>query len=69
MLSTFPAVDGDAIAQARLLAAWVRRKRFEARLVALEVGKLFASEPENEYVSEAEILARAGIKPVVIDGS
>lgn len=26
-----------------LLHAWIRRKRFEARLLAVEVGKLFGS--------------------------
>jgi len=53
-----------------LTTSYWRRKRFEARLVALEVGKLFGGEPGQEIVSEDELLARAGIQPVrvVIDG-
>jgi hypothetical protein len=46
----------------RLLAAWVRRKRFEARLVALEVGKLFSGAADQDRVSEGEMWAMMGIE-------
>ena len=44
----------------------MRRKRFEAWLIAMEVGKLFggtsAGGSEPERVSEAELWAAMGIK-------
>lgn len=54
-------MDEDAQTQARLLGAYVRRKRFEARLIAVEVGRLFAGEKEPERVSESEFWGMMGI--------
>lgn len=45
-----------------LVLAYVRRKRFEARLVAAEVGKLFASgDKRNERISSDEMLRMMGV--------
>lgn len=53
----------DALAQQRLAMAWIRRKRFEAQLIAVEVGRLFASGEERERrVPAHELLAMAGIE-------
>lgn len=43
-----------------LTLAWMRRKRFEARLIALEVGRLFASDGTRERSPEEmwELLER-----------
>lgn len=65
MLAIYPGLAADATMQSRLVAAWVRRKQFEARLIALEVGKLFGGgEKPQPRVSEDELLAMMGITPV-----
>ncbi|MBK8772654.1 MAG: hypothetical protein IPM06_19815 [Rhizobiales bacterium] len=69
MIAVYPTIDGDALTQTRLLGAWVRRKRFEARLVALEVAKMFSGTADPERVSEEQMWAEMGIKPVIYDGS
>ena len=69
MLAVYPGLEADVATQARLLGAYVRRKQFEARLIALEVGKLFGSSTEPERVSEEQILSLMGITPVVADGN
>mgnify|MGYP003429097088 CR=1 FL=1 len=52
----------DEQARGQLTVHWLRRKRFEARLIASEVGKLFGGENAgNERVSGAELLGMAGI--------
>ena len=43
MLALDPGVALDIIGQQRIAAAWIRRKRLEARLIALEVGQLLAA--------------------------
>ena len=68
MLAVYPNVDGDAIMQARLLGAYVRRQQFQAKLIALEVGKLFSASTQPERVSADEIMAMMGITAVVVDG-
>lgn len=54
--------------QTRLVSAWFRRKRLEARLIAIEVGKLFGGASAGsaggyEVVDEASALAALGITP------
>jgi hypothetical protein len=44
----------DDIAKAELVHAYVRRKRFEARLVAGEIAQLFAP-PKKEPMSLAQL--------------
>ena len=51
----------DDQAATQLLAAWLRRKQFEARLIAVEVGKLFAGDTASGRVSGAELLSMAGV--------
>ena len=52
----------DEIAQLQLTAAWIRRKKFEAKLIANEVGQLFAGTGQgNGRVSGHELLGMAGI--------
>lgn len=51
----------DEQAETQLLAAWVRRKQFEARLIAIEVGRLFAGTGEPERVSADKLLNLAGV--------
>jgi hypothetical protein len=41
--------------------AYVRRKRFEARMIAAEVGKLFGGEQQQERVSSDEMLRMMGV--------
>ena len=48
MLALYPGLALDEIGQARIAAAWVRRKRFEARLLALELGMLLAGSVSRE---------------------
>jgi hypothetical protein len=53
------AVYGDAawlddIAKAELLYAYLRRKRFEARMLASEIGQLFAA-PKKQPMSLAQL--------------
>lgn len=46
----------------QLVGAWVRRKKFEARLIANEVGRLFAGAPEGEgQMRGYELLSMAGV--------
>jgi hypothetical protein len=55
-------VWADQAAQMQLVGAWVRRKRFEARLVAVEVSKLFAGAPDGEeHMAGHELLSMAGV--------
>ena len=43
ILALYPQfADADAVTQTRLIGAWFRRKRLEARLIAMEVGKFSA---------------------------
>ena len=53
--------------QTRLVGAWFRRQRLEARLIAIEVGKLFGgsagSPTDYEMVDEATALAALGVTP------
>lgn len=53
----------DDQAEAQLLAAWVRRKQFEARLIAIEVGRLFSGvgDTGSERVSADQLLNLAGV--------
>jgi hypothetical protein len=60
----------DDVDAAWLTAAWGRRKRFEARLLALEVWSLAAGTVSRETgggryerVSEAELWAQMGLGP------
>ena len=64
MLAEYPAyADADAATQGRLLAAWFRRKRLEARLIANEVGRLFGGQAAaaHEEIDQATALAVLGI--------
>lgn len=46
----------------QLVGAWVRRKKFEARLIANAVGQLFAGAPEGEGQMQGyELLSMAGV--------
>lgn len=46
----------------QLVGAWVRRKKFEARLIANEVGRLFAGAQDDEqHMAGHELLTMAGI--------
>lgn len=52
----------DDVAQLQLTAAWVRRKKFEARLIANEVGALFSGASGGERkMAGHELLGMAGI--------
>lgn len=53
--------EADKHTQERLALAWMRRKRFEARLVASEVSRLFVSD-DNERVPAEQLLAEVGIE-------
>lgn len=63
MLAEYPALaDAHPATQARLMAAWFRRKRLEARLIAQEVGRLFGGEPATaDEVDQGTALALLGI--------
>lgn len=63
MLAEYPAyADADAATQGRLLAAWFRRKRLEARLIANEVGRLFGGQAAgHEEMDQTTALAMLGI--------
>lgn len=63
MLAEYPALaDAHAATQGRLMAAWFRRKRLEARLIAQEVGRLFGGEPATaDEVDQTTALAMLGI--------
>lgn len=63
MLAEYPAfVDAHAATQGRLISAWFRRKRLEARLIANEVGRLFGGQSaEAEEIDQATALAMLGI--------
>jgi hypothetical protein len=53
----------DEVAAGDLLLAYVRRKRFEARLIASEVGRLFGGrEKQSERVSPDELLKMMGVE-------
>lgn len=45
----------------QLVGAWVRRKQFEARLIAVEVGRLFGGGGKEARMQGHELLAMAGI--------
>lgn len=52
----------DEQAQLQLMTSYVRRKKFEARLLAVEVGQLFAGSGQgNGKVAGHELLSMAGI--------
>jgi hypothetical protein len=63
MLAEYPDfADAHAITQGRLVAAWGRRKRLEARLIANEVGRLFGGQPaEHDEIDQATAIALLGI--------
>lgn len=50
----------DEVATGELVLAYVRRKRFEARLIAAEVGWLFSKQEEAE-VHPSQMLAMFGV--------
>ena len=50
----------DEVATGELVLAYVRRKRFEARLIASEVGRLFSKQEEAE-VHPSQMLAMFGV--------
>lgn len=53
----------DEVAMGELLQAYVRRKRFEARLFAAEIGRLFGGkEKQPERVSSDELLRMMGVE-------
>lgn len=53
----------DEVAAGELLTAYVRRKRFEARLIAAEVGRLFGGkEKQQERVSSDDLLRMMGVE-------
>jgi hypothetical protein len=51
--------------QGRLVAAWFRRKRLEAQLIANAVGRLFGGgeQPGYEAIDEQAALAAVGVTP------
>lgn len=50
------------MATGELVLAYVRRKRFEARLIAAEVGRLFGGkEKQQERISSDEMLHMMGV--------
>ena len=63
MLAEYPALgDAHAASQGRLMAAWFRRKRLEARLVAQEVVGVVGGEPATaDEVDQTTALAMLGI--------
>jgi hypothetical protein len=71
MLALYPQfADADATTQTRLIGAWVRRKQLEARLIAVEVGKLFgggAAPGGYEMIDESAALAALGVVPKRFD--
>ena len=72
MLATYPAgIADDDMAQQRLLLAWFRRQRLEARLLANEIRRLFVGDggsSKYEWVDdEAAALSRMGVKPKHVD--
>lgn len=66
MLAEFPSmVDAHPLVQGRLVGAWFRRKRLEARLIANEVGRLFGGEPQHlpdDQVDQELALAALGLQ-------
>lgn len=54
----------DEVAAGELLTAYVRRKRFEARLIAAEVGRLFGGRErqQQERISSDELLRMMGVE-------
>ena len=58
----------DELAQLQLAATWLRRKRFEAKLTANEVGRLFAGSggqgqgKSGQAMAGHELLGMAGIR-------
>lgn len=59
-------VDAPASTQSRLVAAWFRRKRLEARLVANEVGRMLGGAADTggyDMIDEASALAALGVTP------
>lgn len=55
----------DEVAAGELLTAYVRRKRFEARLIAAEVGRLFGGkekQQQQERVSSDDLLRMMGVE-------
>jgi len=45
--------NADPVIQARLVAAWFRRKRLEAQLIAHELGRMLGAQPAGE-IDEAD---------------
>lgn len=72
MLATYPGLDADDdMAQQRLLLAWFRRKRLEARILANEVRRMLVGDGGGngyEWVAdEDDALAQMGITPKHVD--
>ena len=73
MLALYPQfADADAAIQARLMGAWFRRKQLEARLIAVEVGKLLGGASTGsaggyEMIDESAALAALGVTPKRFD--
>jgi hypothetical protein len=63
MLSEYPGyADAPVVTQGRLVSAWFRRKRLEARLIAQEVGRLFGGQPiGHEEIDQETAIALLGI--------
>jgi hypothetical protein len=62
MLAEYAGAEwADSQAQMQLAMAWMRRKRFEARLIAVEVGQLFAGGDDQQRMAGHELLGMAGI--------
>ena len=53
----------DDMAHGQLVTAYIRRKRFEARLIAVEVGRLFAGSQgaDKGRMPAHELLSMAGV--------
>lgn len=67
MLALYPQMaDADALTQTRLINAWFRRQQLAARLIAIEVGKLFGGGDAPggyEMIDEDAALAALGVTP------
>lgn len=62
MLAEYGGLEwADEQAQLQLMTSYVRRKKFEARLLAVEVGQLFAGSGQSGKMAGHELLSMAGI--------
>lgn len=71
MLAEYPNMaDAHPVLQGRLVGAWFRRKRLEARLIANEVGRLFGGQPQylpDDQVDQDRALAALGLQVKYFD--